>query len=725
MIEEQEIHLRDYLKVLRKRRITIITVFLVIFALAVIKTFTATPLYEAATKVLIEKTDPEQALLNYSLSTYDNDFLETQAQIIKSSAVAGKVVDLLQLEKTYGLFMEQHSSRGPVTKVIGWGKGFLATVSDMMGVGDSEASVISETDADAAFRDTLAELVSKELSISPVSDTRIVDISFTSPNPELAALITNSVANAYIEQILDMRMESSGYSISWMTKKAEEERSKLEASEKALQEYMNTHDIVTVEDRITILPQKLTEFNSQLMAAQAERKTLETVYLKVQEASQGAGDPETIPIIAENEALQSLNQQILQAQQHIMELSKKYGPKHPLMKNANSDLEMLTDNRAQELDRIIKTIENDYELAKAKEDNINSLLSKTKSETAGLNERFVQYNILKREVETRRNMYDALVSKINEQSVTEQIQTVNVWVLEEAKVPGSPSKPNKKRNLLLGIVLGLFGGIGLALFLEYLDNTVKVPEDVEAQFGVPALGLIPLEKERLKSDDNFEFDETPGAFQESYRSLYSSIQLSANEAPPKSLLVTSASPQEGKTTTAIHLAGAISRSGKKVLLIDADMRRPRIHKIFNVQNDKGLSTSMAGASDMKIIKRSGLENLDIIPSGPMPPNPAELLGSDRFQSTIKLLSEKYHTVIIDSPPLLSVMDGFHVSKVVDGTIMIARSAKTTYDALYKSLKQLSDISTKILGIVVNGADLKNSYYQYYNYYHYYSSENED
>ena len=538
-------------------------------------------------------------------------------------------------------------------------------------------------------------------------------------------MITNTVAKAYIEQILDMRMKSSGYSIGWMTEKAEEEREKLEKSEAALQQYMKEANIVTLEDRVTILPQKLAELSRQLTMAQAKRKELEAIYNKVMTLNKNPGDAETLPMVADNPTLLSLNQQILKAEQYILELSKKYGPKHPLMKRAVADLGILTGKRDREIERIILSIKNDYELAKSTEENLQALLNNTKSEAVNLNERSVQYGMLKREVETNRNLYNALVTKIKEQNVTEQIQTVNVWVVEEAKVPESPSKPNKRRNLMLGIILGLFGGVGLAFFLEYLDNTVKLPEDVEERFGQPVLGIVPLVAPKDKPNDEILMTDTRAAFAESYKTIRNAVQLSAFDAPPQKILITSMSPKEGKSTTALNLSIALGQADKKTLLIDADLRRPRIHKILHLKNEKGLSTYLAGVSDMKIIQKSTRSNLFILPAGPIPPNPSELIGSKRFQTILSQLGETYDAIVIDSPPVLSVTDSLLISKVVDGAILVTRSAKTTYDTFRKGLKQLQDINAKILGVVVNAVNVKKSGYGYYDSYQYYYSAEEE
>ncbi|MDX9787063.1 MAG: polysaccharide biosynthesis tyrosine autokinase [Desulfobacterales bacterium] len=727
MIEtEKEAHLRDYLRVVLKRKNTILAVFIIVFTAVLIKTYSDTPLYKASATVLIEKSEPTQIITNYAYTPFDPEFLETQSHIIKSTSVAEKVVRLLDLEKSYDSFSRQHAKRLPVVdSVKTWIDSLVKTIKSLFGVTASEASFAegSVPKTGRSKTDEIAAMISGNIVVSPVRDSKILSINFTSPNPVLASLITNTVAKAYIEQILDMRMQSSGYSIGWMTRKADEERKKMAASEKALQDYIRASDIITIEDRLAILPQKLTELSQNLTQAQSKRREIEALYAKVSVISNQMDEAETISIIADNLTLQSLNQQILKTEQKIVELSKKCGPKHPIMKNAQKELAVFRQKREREITHIIKKVANELELVKSAEEDFKRLLADTKAQTVNLNERFIQYGMLQREVETNRNLYNALMAKIKEQSVTEQIQTVNVWVVEEAKTPEFPSSPNIKRNLLLGIFLGLIGGVGLALFLEYLDNTIKLPEDVQDVFGVPALGLVSLLKEKEKIPEKMMITDSASAFAEAFKSIRTAVQLSSHDAMPKQILITSTAPQDGKTTIAVNLSVAMSQMEKRVLLIDADLRRPSIHKIFELENTKGLSTFLTGVSDKDIIQKGPADNFFVIPSGPIPPNPSELLGSERFKVLLAYLSEKFDLIIIDSPPLLSVADGLVISKLAAGTILVMRSGKTTYESAYKVLKSMEEIETKVLGVVINAADLKKSGYYYYNDYSYhYSSE---
>lgn len=720
----RETHLRDYLRVVLKRKYTVLLVFIIVFTAVFIKTITSIPLYSAATSVLIEKSEPNLIMSNYSYSPFDPEFLATQSHIIKSTSVAQKVVRLLDLEKAYDSFSKQHGKPlAFIESITAWGSSLMETVKSVFGIAASDASV-EESEAGRAKKiskaDAIAEMISANIVVTPVRDTKIVAINFTSPNPALASLVTNTVAKAYIEQILDMRMQSSGYSIGWMTKKAEEERAKLEKSEKAFQDYIRSADIITIEDRLAILPQKLSELSQKLTQAQAKRREVEALYTKVAAVSHNMQAAETLSVIANNPTLQSLNQQILKTEQNMMDLSKRYGQKHPMMKGAISELEIFKQKREREITHIIQAVGNELELAKSAEDDYNRLLADTKAQTVNLNERFIQYGMLKREVETNRNLYDALVAKVKEQSVTEKTQTVNVWVVEEAKTPEFPSSPNTRRNLLLGLILGLFGGVGLAFFLDYLDNTIKLPEDVEERFGVPVLGVVSLMKDKEKSAEMMMMSDVHSAFSEEFKTIRTAVQLSSYDSPPRCILISSTSPQDGKTTSAVNLAVAMSQTGKKVLLMDADMRRPSIHGLFELDNTKGLSTLVSGAGEKDTVQKGPVENLFIIPSGPIPPNPSELLGSDKFKSLLNILREKFDLIIIDSPPMLSVADALILSKQVDGSIIVARSGKTTYEAAYKVMKRLNDIDAKVIGAIINAADMKKSGYYYY-YDDYYSS----
>lgn len=728
-MEEKEIHLRDYFRVIKKRSYTLYTFFIISFILVLIGTYTATPVYMASTKVLIEKSEPDPLSMRYYYTPYDPEFLETQYQIISSYRVARKVVDLLALDKKYEDYFLKDAIKPDIFKRISsWFREIFTTVHGFLVSVPSPAPEAAVTDMGIEEKtkvEIISEMIAAGVMVNPVKESRIVSISFMSESPALAKMIANTVAKAYMDEILEIKMNSAGYTIKWMTEKADEERAKLEKSENALQEYMKAKDIITIEDKIAVTPQKLAEFSTQLTKAEAKRKEVDAVYDQLRRASGNLAEAETMPSIASNPTIQSLREQILKSEQHISELSQKYGEKHPMMIQAIDDLNVLKAKKKQEIGRVIASVKNEYELARANEDNLRKLLVETKDEALSLSEKFIQYGVLKRDVETNRLLYEALITKVKEQNVTEQTKTVNVWVVEEAKLPEIPTKPKTKQNMLLGLLVGLFGGIGLCFFVEYLDNTAKSPDDVEEKLGVSVLGVVELYKQKGKEIERITLEEPKSTLAESYKAIRTAVLLSAADAPPKSILVTSMSPQEGKTTTIVNLAVAIAQSDNKVVLIDGDLRRPRVHKIFGLAAGKGLSTYLAGASDMDIIFEGPLSNLFIIPSGPIPPNPSELLSSNRMKELVGELREKFDLILIDSPPCLSVTDSLILSRILDGAIIVAKSGATTYEALAKGLKSLKDINARTLGIVLNSVDMKKSDYYHYGYYNYYTAEEKE
>ena len=700
-----------------KRRYTVYTFFVVVFLVVLIGTFSTKPLYMATTKVLIERVEPSALVTNAPYapySPYDPDFYETQYQLIKSVAVGRKVVDMLNLEKTYGSFF------GDAPASPGSG-GLLHWIGSLFGA--QRAAPAPTEEQREAKADAIAKAISAGIVVKPVKNSKIVDISFYSPNRELAKAVSDTVARAYIEELLDLNMSSTRFMVQWMKQKAEDEKDKLEKAEKALQEYVKSRNFVTVENKIAIIPQQISELNGQLIKAETKKKEMEVLYNKVKDVSLSQ-EAETIAVIGSDPGLQVLRQQIMKAEQNVLELSQKYGKKHPSLIRATEELSGLKAKKEQEIKRIIESVKNEYEIARSNETNLRRMLSQTKGEALDLNEKFGEYTILNREVETNRQMYDALVKKIKEQSVTEQGRTVNVLIVEKAETPKSPVKPRKGLNILLGIFVGVLGGIGMAFFVEYLDNTVKAPEDAEAALNVPVFGMVPLLKSLEKPVEKLVLSDPKSNFAESYKAIRTAILLSSAERPPKKLLITSSGPGEGKTTTAVNLALAIALSENKVLLIDADLRKPRIHKIFGLNNAKGLSTYLSGASDMNVIQEGPLPNLGVIPSGPIPPNPSELLSSVRVSEMIAALGERYDIIIIDSPPLLTVADSLVLSKVPDGTILVTMAGKTTYDLAQRGLKSLASLDARVLGMVINGMDIKKGDYYYYRYHNYYYSSEE-
>jgi capsular exopolysaccharide synthesis family protein len=733
-MNDNEIHLKNYLRIIVKRKYTVTAFFIVVFVIALLGSLNYTPVYTAFSKVLIEKNDTNPLMMNYRYgAAYDPEFLATQAQIIKSEPVSIKVVNTLDLEHQYESFFKNVKKTDPVNiNPVVWFKNLYATLLKIAGIGkvmpenpgkETSPNVDPEGTPSAAIQNYI-RMISRGIHIEPVEESDIVTISYTSTSPEFSMRVVNSVTEAYIEQTFEMKIAASKHAIAWMTEKAEKERGRLEKKEKALQSYMRKENIITIADRIAITPERLIEISTLLTKAEVNRKELQSLNEKIDQMSKHLENAETIKVIASDVTLQSLRSQLMETDQRITELSKKYGPKHPVIKRARADADKLEEKRKKEIERIILSIKNEFDLAKSREKDLRELLGKIKNEAARLNEKNIQYGILKREIETTRYLYDALVKKIKEQSITDQAQAVSIWVVEKAKAPRYPSNRRNKQRMTLGILFGLLGGIGLAFFLEYLDQTISRPDDIERRFGVAVLGMVPFLKSKTQRPAKAVVEDSTTVFSESYKAIRTGILLSSAKTAPQILLITSAHPEEGKTITAVNIAVTLAaQASTKVLLIDADLRKPRIDKIFDIDHSIGLSTFLAGVSDRNIIQEGPVPNLFIMPAGPIPPNPSELLGAGLMRTMLDSLRKKYDFIVLDSSPILSVTDALLLSKVVDGTIMVIKAGKSTYEIVNRGVKALNDIDARVIGTVLNAVDIKKSTYYDHRYYQYYSTQN--
>ncbi len=724
--EEQEIHLRDYWLVILKRRTTVITFLLITFLTVFIATYTATPYYTASSQVLIERNE-SGGIDGRSYYRWDPEFLSTQFEIIRSANVAHNVVKTLKLDTQYRHYFFKPEKEGFTTYLSDLTSSFkqflsgLFTSDTNLAENQNGTGLLSITTEPVTDADIIANIIKGNLSIKPVANTKTVHIAYSDKHPAMAKLVANAIVQAYIDEILEIKLANSNYSLQWMTSKADEERKKLEGAELALQKYVRSNDLVTVENKLAVYPQRLAEFSSQLSKTQAELKEYEALYSQIKKLGENYDNVEMIPLFADNNVLQGLREKLFQAEQKIKDLSKKYGYKHPLMIKAKAERDLLVKEKRFEVNRIIESTRNSYELTKSRERNLSQLLAKTKSEMLDINERFTQYTIMKREVDTSRVLYDALSASIKKASVTEQSQDINIWVVKKANLPVAPSKPRKKRNLMLGLILGLFGGVGLAFFIEYLDNTVKDGKELEQRFGLTVLGTIEEFQEKNGTFlDTWLPENLLSPVAESYRLIQSSLLLSTPDNPPRSILVTSLSPKEGKTTTTSNLAHIFAQNGKKVLIIGCDLRRPRMHRVASIPNSHGLSNYLTGSRATHLIKTIKEDAIYLITAGDIPPNPAELLQSDRMKTLIKEMEKRYDYVLLDSPPVQRVTDSLTLSKLVDGTLLVVRSGETTYDTMESGLRKFREIHAKILGIVVNAVKRRTNtdsgYYGYYDYY---------
>ncbi|RWX51296.1 capsular exopolysaccharide family [Candidatus Electrothrix marina] len=735
----------DYLRIIRKWKWLVMTIAAIIFLTTALSTFSKIPLYTATTQVLVEKNQDKGRL--EGLSTYiawDPDFKATQFELIRSFNVALRVVKNQQLDTEYRHYFLGSASApsglmGPVRKSVASFftgafssiKTFLSSlirsdsaldIPDTADDGDSQDKIIPQGQL-KSDTEQIAAMIQGALTLTPVRDTKIVNVSCTHRVPEIAQLVANGVVQAYIEETLDIKTSTTRHSLNWMTVKADEERGKLEDSERALQEYMRKNDIVTVENKLTVLPERLSRFSSELSAAQTEEKKHAAVYRQIKGAGNNDKKLEAIPLLSDNSELQALRGELFSAEHNIREVSKRYGKKHPMMIKARADQELLRKNKRAEIKRVIEVAKNNYELAKTRVRDLTKMMEETKAEMLNMNERFVQYTILNRDKEMNRTVYDALSSSIKKTNVTAQAMDIRIWAIKKADLPLAPSKPNKKKELMLGLAIGLSAGIALVFFLDYLDNTVSAGKELEKRYGLNVLGAVEDLPKKNKNIETFIQDNPLSAFTESYRLIRSSLLLSTPDHPPRTLLITSMMQQEGKSTTTKNLACILAQNDKKVLIVDCDMRRPRQHSMFKVDNSYGLSNYLSGNTDEQqpsMIKQLPDSGISVLPSGPIPPNPAELLGSKRMKTLLKKSIERFDFVLLDSPPVQQVTDGLLLAGLVDGTVTVLRSGKTTFEMLDSGIKKLRESQAHLLGFVLNRVTKKHAGDGYYGYYSYYS-----
>ncbi|MDH4319657.1 MAG: polysaccharide biosynthesis tyrosine autokinase, partial [Desulfobulbaceae bacterium] len=721
---EEEINIRDYIHVLLKRRHIAATFFVITFTLVLIKTLAQTPSYEASTQLLIEKNSPVNLTTQYGY-VHDPFFLNTQFELIKSKNVTYRVVANLHLDSSYrSAYLDDVDSFSPIQTVKSW---LTTAIRFFIPKSPSESDQTQSDDEVLTDADMIAQVITEDLEVKPVRDTNVINITYSHENPVIARMVVNAIAKSYMDELLEIKMQNSSYAVKWMTAKAEEEKTKLRDAESAMQQYTRENDLVTVENKLTIIPQQLDTYSSQLSQARAKRKELEDIYIQIQNLGTNYKAIENLPIFSDNKDLQVIREKILATEQNIGELSKQFGDKHPSMIKAREEIQLLQGEKKAIITRFIESTKNEYELVKHNETNMEQLLDETKIQLMDMNEKLIQHNILKREVDSNRVLYEALLTQIKETSATEQTQAVNVFIMEKANTPLHPASPKKFRNILLAVVFGLFGGCGLAFLVEYLDNTVSSIKDLEERFQLPVLGVVQFYSDPDTALVEVINQKSKHTIAENYRMIRSALMLSSPEKPPKSLLVTSGLPSEGKSSTCINLAKTIALEGKSVLIIDCDLRRPSLHKHLHLNNNSGLSFYLAGMKQPDLIKKIENSAVSVITAGPIPPNPSELLNSKRMQGLLATLSEKFDCILLDSPPILSVTDAHILGTMVDGTILVTYAGKTTYDGLTATLKKMSQVKMHLAGAILNAKDFKKEsagipYSYYSNYYSHYYSE---
>jgi exopolysaccharide transport family protein len=727
-LPSQESTLREYMRVLIKRKWLVISVILGIFMAVAIASLRETPVYVAAGQIVVNKADSN--LISFKDSTPDNDYiyeqsdLDTEVRILQSDLMGLQVIRQLNLDKRpeFGGHVDQKQDN---------------LVADSLQTDSARTSGLL-----AHFR--------ANLHVTLIPNTRIIEIHYDSTDPQLAASVVNTLASTYVEQNFKTKFESTMQASDWLSKQLVDLQMKVETSQEKLVRYQKEHEILGTDEKQNIITEKLEELNREMTAAESDRMQKEAVYRQTQ-----SSDPDVVAaaIIADTGTgggagsglLDKLRDQQANLRIQVAEINTQFGPSYPRISQLNNQLKEIDRQLQTETNKAVDHLKGQYQAAVQRETMLRESFDKQKQEANKLNESAIEYSILKRDLDSNRTLYEGLLEKLKEAGVTAGLRSNNFRIIEAARVPTSPSEPNIPRNLSFALVLGVISGLGLAFVLENMDNTVRTPEQAQAIAGLPSLGMIPLGsksgnhgpsgKRLALTAESREAVEMvtqvrpQSQMAESYRALRTSLLLSNLGAPPKVIMVTSARPQEGKTTTSINTAIVLAQKGVRVLLIDADLRRPSVHKTLGMGPRSGLSNVLTGSATVQqtISLSPILSNLFILPAGTPPPNPAELLASANMRVLIDDLRGQYDHIVIDTPPTLSVTDAVVLSPRADATILVIRSGQTTKQALRRSRDILMQVNAHVAGVLLNAVDLTSpDYYYYYEYQgkygHYYQEE---
>lgn len=736
--EEQTVHLRDVLRKIRKHKWLILALVTVVTTLVTIYAYRIKPWYTAATVLEIGKENTMVLKTGEITLNDDSDpqYLvnaNTKMLTLESAEFYEKVAAELKLEQNPRL-NEPEAKPGLLARMFG------EETSDV-------ASKLKATNTEDQRRHQMVAFLKRKTSSELIKNTRALRISFTDEDPKFAAEATNAIGQVFMQQNFDKVTEKFTNSAEWLDTTTRELKAKVEKSEEALAAYTRENEIYATESGSagkgseTLTTSKLTQLHDQYIKAQTERTLKQSLYDQLQ-----AGRLNELPEAFSDPFISDAKKKLAQLQESASEMKVKFGPNHPKMQEANNQIATVTSQIETSRKALIGKLKADFERALKDERSLSSELEKAKGAAINENQAAIKYNILKQDVETARGLYTDFLQKTNQAKAQLAEQNNNIRVIQKAQVPAIPVGPRKTQIVAIAFLLSLGMGIGLAFFLEYLDNTIKTIEDVERYAQLPTLGIIPpvaaapgLLKSALKGNreiatqgdgSQLALEVKPNDVQnalvlsldthslagEAYRALRTSLLLSAAGTPPKTMLITSSQPGEGKSTTTVNTAISLAQLGAKVIIVDCDLRKPSIHKHLDVSPSAGVSNFLSSKSGTEgLIQKLAIPNLDVMPSGPIPPNPAELLSSKRMADLIETLSEEYDHVLIDSPPVINVTDPVILSTMVDGTIMVVHGGKTTRDAVQRARQDLSSVRAKIYGAVLNNVDFKKDGYDYYYY----------
>jgi capsular exopolysaccharide synthesis family protein len=691
---EQGFDFWKYVRIALKYRWLITGIVLTSLLVAAVLTFLMTPIYRATASLQIDretmnivKVDGVQP----DEGTAGMEFFQTQYELLASRALAERVVTTLGLgaEKTFNV---KNKSILDVVKALVMGEE----------EGSTAEKGFSQEDVTRAGVDRLI----RSLSVAPVRGSRIVKVSVDHPNPAMAQTIANGYADVFIADNLDRRFEATAYARKFLEGRLQQLKSKLEDSEKQLVRYAEEQGIIRLDDNKSLSASDLQAINDKLAEVRSDRIKKELVWKQAQ-STDGLGLKE----ILDSDAIKANRKLRTELAAEYQQKLAIYKPAFPLMVQLRNQIKELDRQVQTEVAAIKNSLEASYLAAKEEEETLIQQLEGSKAEVVDQRNRSIQYNILQREVDTNRSLYDGLLQRYKEIGVAGGVGTNNISIVDRAIKPGAPRSPNLLLNMGLAFVVGVLLGVMAALGLDLLDDSFKSPEDIEREFSLAVMGIIP--KPRAGRSLDIELSDPRSGIAEAYRSLRTGLQFATSEGLPRSILVTSSQPAEGKSTTAHSLAVSLAQIGLNVLLIDADLRNASLHRRLRISNEVGLSSYLSGAKlPEEVVQASTTEGLVLMTSGPLPPNPAELLTGARMPSLLTLAAESFDIVIVDSPPIMGLADAPLLSRLVQATMLVVAANETRRRTARIALKRLQMARANVIGALLNKFDAKETGYGY-------------
>ena len=733
---DEEVSIKDYLDVLLRRKWLVLGFLLLTFITTAIFTLSATKIYKSTATIEVSRGEAKVTKFEEVAASEmrSQEFMQTQIALLQSKALAKRVAEKLDMKQRLEALrksMGQDEAPGLMALVKGAVKDAVMWVSNWFRPGDEGEE--QKTYKIVISKEVLEEkavvgFIQGNLTVEPRRNAMIIELSFTSPDRYLSKDVVQTYAKEYVVWQMDKKLEGSRIARAFLTKQIKRAQIELERSEDEMNRFAQQSGIVSLDGNLNSVYVQLEEINRALAEMEAEFITRESEYRQAEEEGPGS-----LPQVMNSLMISTLKQQFTQVQSEYRDKSAIFYDAYPEVKALKMRMQSIQSEIQKEEQKVFKSIKTQYESAKRRMDTLKERAEEKKQAAMDLNERATQYKIVKRQVDTNNAIYQSLLERAKEIESMVGVSSSNIHIVDPGSLPILPFKPKVMLNLMLAIVVGLVGGVGLAFFMEYFADSITKPEEMTNRFHIPILGVAPQVKVE-EGDPMVEkafLGDPRSALCEAIRTTKVSIQLARGDAHTRSFLFTSTTQGEGKTTLVTNMATAFAQGGERVVIIDGDLRRPRIHKVFSEavasSNGKGqgLSSFLAGIINEEPVIPTEIANLFIIPAGPIPPNPVELLASNRFGKLMDKLSEQYDRIIIDAPPNQGFADVLVLCRKVGGVVMVITLGETTRDAVRHFKRSILNVNGSILGCVINRVDFSKrygyrSYYRYYR--HYYNYE---